>query len=81
MHLRVTGKELKSGDVVTVEQVSVDRVRLGASEKIVYRAEDAPPPKTWGQKYGWTVPVCLFVLFGATELTVAIVKRKKKQKL
>ena len=81
VHLRVTGKELKSGDVVTVEQVSVDRVRLGASEKIVYRAEDAPPPKTWGQKYGWTVPVCLFVLFGATELTVAIVKRKKKQKL
>ena len=81
VHLRVTGKELKPGDVVTVEQVSVDRVRLGASEKIVYRAEDAPPPKTWGQKYGWTVPVCLFVLFGATELTVAIVKRKKKQKL
>ena len=81
VHLRVTGKELKPGDVVTVEQVSVDRVRLGASEKIVYRAEDAPPPKTWGQKYGWTVPVCLFVLFGATELTVAIDKRKKKQKL
>ncbi len=81
VHLRVTGKELKPGDVVTVEQVSVDRVRLGSSEKIVYRAEDAPPPKTWGQKYGWVIPVGAVALFSLTELTVVIVKRKKKKKL
>ena len=80
-HLRVTGKELKPGDTVAVEQISVDRVRLGSTEKIVYRAEDAPPPKSWGQKYGWTIPVGAFVLFGLTELTVVIVKRKKKKKL
>jgi len=80
-HLRVNGKELKPGDVVTVEQISVDRVRLGSSEKFVYRAEDAPPPKTWGQKYGWSIPVVAFVLFTLTELTVVIVKRKKKKKL
>ena len=35
----MTGKELKPGDAVTVEQVSVDRVRLGSTEALVYRAE------------------------------------------
>ena len=80
-HLRVTGKELNPGDTVTVEQISVDRVRLGSSEKIVYREADAPPPKTWGQKYGWIIPVGAFALFTLTEITVVIVKRKKKRKL
>ena len=81
VHLRVTGRELKPGDVVNVEQVSVDRVRLGSSNRIVFRASDAPPPKTWGQKYGWVIPVGAVSLFSLIELTVAIIKRRKKQKL
>ncbi|MBP5609858.1 MAG: hypothetical protein J6X72_00755, partial [Clostridia bacterium] len=80
VHLRVNGKELKPGDVVTVEQVSVDRVRLGSTSPLVYRAEDAPPPKTWAQKYGWVIPVGSFVLLGLLELTVVLVRRRKKRK-
>ena len=79
-HLRVTGKELKPGDSVRVEQVSVDRVRLGRTETIVYRAEDAPPPKSWGERFGWTIPVGAVVFFGALELTVVLIKRRKKKK-
>lgn len=79
-HLRVTGKELNPGDAVTVEQISVDRVRLGSTEKIVYRASDAPPPKSWGERFGWIVPVGAVVFFGLLELTVVIVKRNRKKK-
>ena len=79
-HLRVTGKELKPGDTVTVEQVSVDRVRLGATDPIVYRASDAPPPKSWGERFGWTIPVGAIVFFSLLELTVVLVKRNKKKK-
>ena len=79
-HLRVTGKELKPGDKVTVEQVSVDRVRLGSTEPIVYRAADAPPPKTWGERFGWTIPVGALVFFGLLELTVVIVHKARKKK-
>ncbi len=79
-HLRVTGKELNPGDAVTVEQISVDRVRLGSTEKIVYRASDAPPPKSWGERFGWIVPVGAVVFFGMLELTVVIVKRSRKKK-
>ena len=37
-HLRVSGKEIKPGDRVNVEQVSVDRVRLGSTRTVVYTA-------------------------------------------
>ena len=79
-HLRVTGKELKPGDVVTVEQISVDRVRLGSTEGYTFRAADAPPPKTWAQKHGWIIPVSAVILLGLLELTVVIVRRQKKKK-
>ena len=79
-HLRVTGKELNPGDSVTVEQISVDRVRLGSTEGVVYRASDAPPPKTWAQKHGWIIPVAGIVLLGCLELSVVLVRRQKKKK-
>ena len=78
-HLRVTGKELKPGDSVTVEQVSVDRVRLGSTEKLVYRAADAPPPKSWVERFGWTIPVCSVAFLGLLEFCVVLVKRRKKK--
>lgn len=79
-HLRASGKEIKPGDRVNVEQVSVDRVRLGSTRTIVYRAADAPPPRSWGEKYGWTIPVGAVLFFGALELTVVLIRRKKKRK-
>ena len=78
-HLRVTGKELKPGDAVTVEQISVDRVRLGSTEALVYRAADAPPPKSFGEKYGWKAALGGIALLGLLELTVVLVRRKKKK--
>ena len=79
-HLRVSGKEIKPGDRVNVEQVSVDRVRLGSTRTVVYRAADASPPKSWGEKYGWTIPVGALVFCGLLELTVVLVRRRKKRK-
>lgn len=79
-HLRVSGKEIKPGDKVKVEQVSVDRVRLGSTGTIVYCAAEAPPPESWGEKYGWTIPVGTVLFFGALELTVALIRRKRRKK-
>ena len=77
-HLRVTGKELNPGDAVSVEQISVDHVRLGSTPSFIFRAQDAPPPKSWGERFGWTIPVGAVVLFGLFELTFVLVRRKKK---
>lgn len=79
-HLRVSGKELKPGDRVKVVQVSVDHVRLGETGGIVFRAEDAPPPKSWGERFGWTIPVGAIVFLGLLELTVAVIRRKKRKR-
>ena len=78
-HLRVSGKELKPGDKVSVVQISVDRAKLGSTSKLVFRAEDAPPPRSWGQKYGWTIPVGVLSFLALLELTLIIVKRRKKR--
>ena len=78
-HLRVTGREINPGDSIVVEQISVDRVSLGKSEPVIFRAEDAPPPKSWGEKYGWTIPVGFLALAGVIELTVVLVKRRKRK--
>lgn len=78
-HLRVSGRELNPGDRVTVAQLSVDRVRLGSTRELVYRAEDAPPPKSFGEKYGWKVALAGVGVLGLLELSVVLVRRKKKK--